>query len=146
MYCHYRKFYLCVEIGYCFLTIGLRTQLRKLSNWKIFFSKWIWLWKITMENRIQTIGSRNWRFDSNYKLLIVGFCLTLFIFTCQVGLIISSHLQEGAMNYHNLKANVDSSTAYSEQDIKELKDEMQRSYEEQIRRITEAVITCDISY
>lgn len=50
------------------------------------------------------------------------------------------------MNYHNLKANVDSSTAYSEQDIKELKDEMQRSYEEQIRRITEAVITCDISY
>ncbi|XP_075076935.1 immune-associated nucleotide-binding protein 9-like [Nicotiana tabacum] len=50
-------------------------------------------------------------------------------------------LKEGAMNYHNLKANVDSSTAYSEQDIKELKDEMQRSYEEQIRRITEAVET-----
>ncbi|OIT02647.1 putative protein phloem protein 2-like a3 [Nicotiana attenuata] len=50
-------------------------------------------------------------------------------------------LKEGAMNYHNQKAKVDSSAAYSEQEIKELKDEMQRSYEEQIRRISEAVET-----
>jgi len=44
-----------------------------------------------------------------------------------------SHLQEGAMNFHDQKPNV-------EQDIKELKDQMQRSHEEQFSRITEMVI------
>ncbi|KAH0658970.1 hypothetical protein KY285_027520 [Solanum tuberosum] len=46
--------------------------------------------------------------------------------------------QEGATNFGTQKANVDSSAGYSEEDIKELKDQMQRSHEEQIRRITEA--------
>ncbi|KAK4719010.1 hypothetical protein R3W88_017348 [Solanum pinnatisectum] len=41
-------------------------------------------------------------------------------------------LKEGAMNFHDQKANV-------EQDIKELKDQMQRSHEEQFSRITEMV-------
>ncbi|KAG5601774.1 hypothetical protein H5410_033144 [Solanum commersonii] len=42
-------------------------------------------------------------------------------------------LKEGAGTQ---KAKVDSSAGYSEEDIKELKDQMQRSHEEQIRRIT----------
>ncbi|KAH0662583.1 hypothetical protein KY284_027514 [Solanum tuberosum] len=40
--------------------------------------------------------------------------------------------KEGAINFHDQKANV-------EQDIKELKDQMQRSHEEQFSRITEMV-------
>ncbi|XP_060186918.1 immune-associated nucleotide-binding protein 9-like [Lycium barbarum] len=43
-------------------------------------------------------------------------------------------LKEGATNFPNQKAKVD-----SEQEIKELKDQMQRCHEEQIRQITEMV-------
>ncbi|MCD9558864.1 GTPase IMAP member 4 [Datura stramonium] len=40
---------------------------------------------------------------------------------------------------HDQKAKLDSSSGYSEQEMKELKDQMQRSHEEQIRRIGEMV-------
>ncbi|MCD7451472.1 GTPase IMAP member 4 [Datura stramonium] len=38
---------------------------------------------------------------------------------------------------HDQRAKLDSSSGYSEQEMKELKDQMQRSHEEQIRRIGE---------
>lgn len=48
-------------------------------------------------------------------------------------------LKRGAIKLHNQATEVNSLVGYSKQEILELKEQMQKSYEEQLRRITEVV-------
>lgn len=48
-------------------------------------------------------------------------------------------LQQGAMKLHNQQVEVDSLKGYSKSEIKEMKEHMHRTYDEQLKRITEMV-------
>ncbi|XP_030934134.1 immune-associated nucleotide-binding protein 9 [Quercus lobata] len=54
---------------------------------------------------------------------------------------IFAELKKGAMKLRNQQEQVDSLKGYSKREISELKDNMHRSYEEQLKRITEMVET-----
>lgn len=54
-------------------------------------------------------------------------------------LIAMFHLQKGATKLHNQATEVNSLVGYTKQERLELKEQMQKSYEEQLKRITEVV-------
>lgn len=50
--------------------------------------------------------------------------------------------QQGAMKLHDQEAEVESLRGYSKHEISELKEQIYRSYDDQLKRITEMVLRC----
>jgi len=126
-----------VIIGVCFLITRPRMRPRELSRFGSFFL-WLTLWPCRMVgSHIQTISLLSWRWLHYYRDRLL--CCFFLNMSWQY-LFFFFSTQRGATELRDQQAEVDSLKEYSKQEISKLMGQMQESYEDQIKRITEMVL------
>ena len=134
---YFRKSFNYVIIGACFLITRLRMRPRELSRFGSFFLLLTLSSCRMVGSHIQTKSLLSWRWLHYYRnrLLCCFFlnmwwqCLFFFFST-----------QKEATKLRDTQVEVDSLKGYSKREISELKEQMQKSYEDQLKRTTEMVL------
>ena len=133
---YFRKSFNYVIIGACFLITRLRMRPRELSRLGSFFL-WLTLWLCRMVgNHIQTKYLLSWRWLHYYRVRLLCCFFLNMPWQC---LFFFSSTQKGATKLCDQQVEVDSLKGYSKREISELKEQMKKSYDDQLKRTTEMV-------